>query len=165
MDIINILWDGSDADFLRNDASVDLNGTVAGKISQTFGTVIGARYGVSFDIAGNHGAAPTLKEMDVVVAGTSQPNAVVTNHYSFDDIGRTNTNMGWVGRSFEFVANDTLTRLSFASTILNTNQGGMALDNVQVHLLAVPEPETWGMLLAGLGLLGLSARRRNRPPA
>ena len=166
VDIINVLWDGSDPDNDRmNDASVDLNGNVAGKISQTFGTMVGAKYSVSFDIAGNYAASPTLKEMDVVVAGTSQPNAVVTNHYIFDAIGRTNTNMGWVGRSFEFVANDSLTRLSFASTIFNTNRGGMALDNVQVHLLAVPEPETWGMLLAGLGLLGLSARRRNRPPA
>lgn len=61
------------------------------------------------------------------------------------------------------MANDTLTRLSFASKMFNTSQGGMALDNVQAHLLAVPEPETWAMLLAGLGLLGLSARRRNRP--
>jgi choice-of-anchor C domain-containing protein len=165
VDIINTYWDGSDADNLKNDASVDLNGTVAGKISQAFGTMVGAKYSVSFDIAGNHGANPTLKEMDVVVTGTSQPNAVVTNHYSFDDAGRGATNMGWVGKSFEFVANDTLTRLSFASTIFNTNQGGMALDNVQVHLLAIPEPETWALLLAGLGLLGLSARRRNRAAA
>jgi hypothetical protein len=27
-------------------------------------------------------------------------------------------------------------------------------------ILAVPEPETWAMLVAGLGLVGFSARRR-----
>jgi hypothetical protein len=35
------------------------------------------------------------------------------------------------------------------------------LDNVQ--LTAVPEPETWGMLLAGLGGLAWQVRRRARP--
>ena len=31
-----------------------------------------------------------------------------------------------------------------------------------VHIAAVPEPETYAMLLAGLGLMGSIARRRNR---
>jgi len=31
------------------------------------------------------------------------------------------------------------------------------LDNVRI--LAIPEPETWALLLAGLGLLGFAARR------
>jgi len=31
VDIINTYWDGSDADNLKNDASVDLNGTGAGR--------------------------------------------------------------------------------------------------------------------------------------
>jgi hypothetical protein len=29
-------------------------------------------------------------------------------------------------------------------------------------IAAVPEPETWGMLLAGLGFVGLAVRRRTR---
>jgi hypothetical protein len=34
-------------------------------------------------------------------------------------------------------------------------------DVVRLSVLAVPEPETWAMMLGGLGLLGLRARRRN----
>jgi len=33
---------------------------------------------------------------------------------------------------------------------------------VSLHIAAVPEPETWAMLLAGLGLVGMAARRRTR---
>jgi hypothetical protein len=29
-----------------------------------------------------------------------------------------------------------------------------------LYVQAVPEPETWAMLLAGLGLVGFAARRR-----
>jgi hypothetical protein len=31
-----------------------------------------------------------------------------------------------------------------------------------LHVAAVPEPETYAMLLAGLGLMGAVARRRNK---
>jgi hypothetical protein len=36
------------------------------------------------------------------------------------------------------------------------------LHDVTLEVVAVPEPETWGMLLAGLGLVGFAARRRSR---
>lgn len=39
---------------------------------------------------------------------------------------------------------------------------GVGAGNFTVITAAVPEPETYAMLLAGLGLLGLVARRRNR---
>jgi hypothetical protein len=35
----------------------------------------------------------------------------------------------------------------------------------QGNLAPVPEPETYAMMLAGLGLLGLTARRRRRKPS
>jgi hypothetical protein len=51
---------------------------------------------------------------------------------------------------------------------LSFNYGGMqgfgdeawGLDNVNLQANVVPEPETYAMLLAGLGLLGFMARRR-----
>jgi hypothetical protein len=39
---------------------------------------------------------------------------------------------------------------------------GMAIDNFSLSVTPVPEPETYGMLLAGLGLVGLMQRRRLR---
>lgn len=35
-------------------------------------------------------------------------------------------------------------------------------DNLRLTITPVPEPETWAMLLAGLGLLGLGARPLRR---
>jgi choice-of-anchor C domain-containing protein len=167
VDIINTLWDGSDADTLRNDASVDMNGSLGGGISQVFATTVGALYHVSFDIAGNYAGAPVTKHMDAKVAGVALPNAaIVSNHYTFNVTGKSATNMGWESRGFDFIATESSTRISFASTI--TGNAGMALDNVEVTLAAaapVPEPETYAMMLAGLGLLGLVARRRRQKQA
>ena len=50
-----------------------------------------------------------------------------------------------------------ITRLSFSATGLSDSLGG-SLDNVSVS--PVPEIETYAMLLAGLGLLGVTSRRR-----
>jgi hypothetical protein len=54
--------------------------------------------------------------------------------------------------------------------LLNQNAGGgigliswsdnVTYDNVVLNAYPVPEPESWALLLAGLGLLGFAARRR-----
>lgn len=45
----------------------------------------------------------------------------------------------------------------------DTGDGWNHLDGLQVNAVAaIPEPETYAMLLAGLGLLGFAARRRKR---
>lgn len=44
-------------------------------------------------------------------------------------------------------------------TIANSS-GGIEIDHIQYGIAPVPEPETYGMLLAGLGLMGFVARRR-----
>ena len=40
--------------------------------------------------------------------------------------------------------------------------GGLAKYSGQITVFAVPEPETYGMMLGGLGLLGLVARRKKQ---
>lgn len=53
-------------------------------------------------------------------------------------------------------------RLTFEATGLSDSLGG-SLDNVSVT--AVPEPETYAMMLAGLALMGSIARRRKNKAA
>lgn len=54
---------------------------------------------------------------------------------------------------------DGWTTLSFSAGGLEDSYGG-SLDNVSVT--AVPEPETYALMLAGLGLVGAMARRRRQ---
>ena len=41
-----------------------------------------------------------------------------------------------------------------------SNNAGILLDNVAFSAAPVPEPSTYAMLLAGLGLVGFAVRRR-----
>ncbi|MBY0474408.1 MAG: PEP-CTERM sorting domain-containing protein [Nitrosomonas sp.] len=50
-------------------------------------------------------------------------------------------------------------------TLFNTNSGGIALDLIQfgnISIAAVSEPQTYAMLLAGLGLLGFMAFQKKQ---
>ena len=42
---------------------------------------------------------------------------------------------------------------------------GPVIDNVVLDIAAVPEPTTWGMLIAGFGAIGGTLRRRKPLPA
>ncbi len=50
------------------------------------------------------------------------------------------------------------------SIFISNSSGGIEIDHIQYGdmPIAVPEPETWALLGAGLGLLGFTARRRSR---
>ncbi|TDP71523.1 PEPxxWA-CTERM sorting domain-containing protein [Roseateles toxinivorans] len=56
---------------------------------------------------------------------------------------------------------DTITGLVFRGPNYE-GMGASLFGNVSVITQAVPEPETWAMLLAGLGLLGAVAKRREQ---
>lgn len=70
------------------------------------------------------------------------------------------------GNSFKTLGND-FTHFSLTgydnvvsfTLVGNVSWAFIALDNLDVAA-PIPEPETWAMLLAGLGLLGVAARRR-----
>jgi hypothetical protein len=48
----------------------------------------------------------------------------------------------------------------YSLNVIGHTAGGMAAYAVQMDVTPVPEPETYALMLAGLGLLGLAARRR-----
>ena len=53
--------------------------------------------------------------------------------------------------------------LGITSIKISNSSGGIEIDHVQYGLAAaVPEPETYALMLGGLGLLGFVARRRRR---
>lgn len=146
IDWIGTYWQASDG--VR---SLDMTAINAGSISQTFATIIGQRYLVSFDLAGNPDAngGSRLKSLDVTINGSGLAN------YTFDTTGFTRNNMGWTGKTYSFLATTAASTLTFTSR--NGRASGPALDNVAV---SVPEAATWAMMIIGFGLVGAVSRRR-----
>lgn len=120
VDYIGSYWVASDGD-----RSLDMTGSdgTAGSVSQTFATVAGHTYKVSFDLAGNPVGAPVVKTLEVDAGGMPQS-------YIFDTTGKTLADMGWAEQTFEFTATGTSTTLTFAS--MDTGFYGPALDNVKI---------------------------------
>lgn len=56
----------------------------------------------------------------------------------------------------------TFTFLIEGEGIQDLSDESWAMDNLSVSVSAVPEPQTYALLLAGLGVLGWAARRRSR---
>ena len=143
LDWVRTYFEASDGEL-----SLDLVGTVAGKIEQSFPTNIGQQYNVTFDMAGN----------PVTYHGTTELRIEAAEQYtdfSFNNTGKTTSNMGWVANSWMFTAVDTTTTLSFMS-MGNYNRSGPALDNINVTATPVPG----AIWLLGSGLVGVAGLRR-----
>jgi choice-of-anchor C domain-containing protein len=135
-------------------ASIDLGGDPgAGGIRQTFSTVPGAIYNVSFDLSGNPDlfGEPSLKTVLLEVAGVSQA-------FSFDTASEGNTflDMKWYPYTLQFAASSPTTTISFINT-MGTVYTGPAIDNVSVS--EVPGPLT---ALGTIAAFGWSRRLRQR---
>lgn len=148
-------WQASDG--IR---SLDLDGLIgsSGGVSQTFSTVAGTQYNVTFDMAGNYANLPIIKPMRVSADGQSQD-------FTFDVTGRSALDMGWTSMSWVFTADDTLATLQFLSlteTLGLTEGWGAALDNVSVLAVnPIPIPAAIWLFGTGLiGLIGFSKRRK-----
>lgn len=103
--------------------SLDLNGTSPGTISQSFPTVSGKVYKLTFSLAGNP-AGITSKSLKVNFGGASQA-------YNFDVSNTTAQNMQWVTKTQQFTATGTTATLEFQSQ--TTGAHGPAIDNVLVE--------------------------------
>lgn len=132
--------------------SLDLNGAHGpGGIEQTFSTVSGQVYSVTFSMAGNPSFQSANMTMQVSAAGQS-------TNVSFSTIGHTPSNMGWVTKNWNFAANSNSSTLEFLSTFTASLVEGPALDNVSV--VAVPEPRTPLLVLGGIVFLACIRWRR-----
>jgi choice-of-anchor C domain-containing protein len=125
IDYIGTFWKAKDGD-----RSVDLNGGTIGGIEQAFDTLAGHRYQVTFWLAGNTAGGPTIKTLEVAATD----NAV--REYTFDITSHSPISMGWIEKTYIFLAHGSTVTLSFTSTSTNptgpADYYGPALDNVSV---------------------------------
>ena len=133
--------------------SIDLSGNAPGGISQTFDTILGRSYLVTFFLAGNPDGGTGAK-----LALTSATGGPVQTDIFTVTPSDSRANMGWQQYTYRFTATGAATTLTFSSA--TPTPYGPALDNVSVA--AVPEPAEWALMLVGFGGLGAVARRRRR---
>jgi hypothetical protein len=136
---------------------VELDTTANSSISQTINIAAPGAYQLSFwyDSRWDYGSSPSDTEMITWTFGTN--NGSVLNNWTTDNTGTWKHYTG----TFNF-ASAGLVGLTFAAGGTSDGLGG-SLDNVSIT--AVPEPETYAMLLAGMGLMGTIARRRKAKQA
>ncbi len=113
--------------------SLDLNGSPGfGGVKQSFKTVSGQRYRLTFLMAGSPGSGQTTNTLCVRAAAKKEV-------FSFDNEGKTGKEMGWAKRSWEFVAFSEETTLEIHTLDDESGYAGPALDDVRV--VTVTEPQ------------------------
>jgi len=118
---------------------VDVSGNNEGEISQSFNTVTGDSYTISWYQAGNMNCDPVVKAMYVRVNFINEPNSpfgsstappTPSQRFTFDTTGTSSTNMGWEQQTFTFVAARGISQVVFTSD--TPSSCGMVLDDISV---------------------------------
>ncbi len=135
VDWINTYWTAPGGN------SIDLNGNNPGSISQTFATVSGATYDVSFSYAGNfdnYGNASTGFGSNTSKQGTVQASGILNApdyFYANWFSGWSHGNMGWASTTYPFAATSDATALTFTG---DSNTGGWGPVIADVSVVRVP---------------------------
>lgn len=108
----------------------------------------------SLDLAG----FPTSSEGTIQVIGTFADSSTISTTFTLDGVvdgsaGRIDFETFSLGVDWVNLASARI-----VNTDPNANQGLFSVDNI--NIIPVPEPQTYAMLLAGLGLLGFMVRSR-----
>lgn len=123
-----------------------------GSISQTFNTVIGQAYALSFAYSHNlFGGSPSASGSYAITNSGGFGGTVVHT-------GGTNSNLAWINFTGYFTATAANSTLTFTNLTGQSN-AGLLLDRISIS--AVPEPEIWAMMLLGFGAIGFQMRRRS----
>jgi hypothetical protein len=102
---------------------------------------------------GSYGGLVHTQAMTVNFSGGSAGGAVVIA----DGSNPGNYWRDWEQEVVPFIADGSPVTLTFSTTNLQFDIG---IDDVHIFPTVIPEPETYALMLAGLGLLGFTARRR-----
>lgn len=152
-------WTGGSAGIeLRNNVAgsaydgqnyVELDTTANSSISQSFNTVLGQAYVLSFAYSPRERVAASSNGIRVLWNGADLG--------TFTGVGAASGNV-WQVETLNLFGTGGLTTLSFQAVGLSESYGG-SLDSINVTA-AIPEPETYALMLAGLSAMVFVARRR-----
>ena len=157
----NFTSDGNISSF--NMYSTTPTATVADGVQGTpytvaqIGSIVGSSFVVAIDVNTTGAASETLNSFEVLVNGVQQ------YYYTGPTlIGNINNNgNGWADYTLGVVD---LSAFAATDTVLFHANWSNAVDGAESFFLvsspAIPEPETYAMMIVGFGLLGFVARRR-----
>ena len=128
---------------------VELDTTHNSSILQNIATTLGQPYALSFAYSAREGVANPSNGIEVFWNGVS--------YGTFTGSGAASGNV-WSVVSLLVTGAANTSVLTFQATGIDDSFGG-SLDAVSL-ITAVPEPQTWALILAGLGVVGFVARRR-----
>lgn len=130
--------------------NLEVNGNGFGDVYQTVNLTAGQTYILSFLYGGRPDGGE--QKLNVFVGDDLLTATPLTGSYG-----------NWTSQSFSFIAKGGLTPIEFKS-IATSGLASYGNEVTNVSLSAVPEPATWGMMIAGFGMVGGLVRRR-RPVA